>query len=318
MNMKQKMSTVFDIAHAWLCDHVFQTKSRTAPFHFTFIYIAFPIQFLFNDFNCRPSHQSTYHHVTGSDDVGASTSLGDGLFAELVDGNIVEDLAILDDAVVALIGVGIQGDVGTNDTVGVLLLDHADGTVDDAIGVVGLDAEVCLELIGDLGEEDERLDAEVVGLTNLSDHGVEGVTLAAGHGGDCGVEVLFVDEEGIDKVGGGNDVFPEHGANSGRLAVAARTGSLGDPDVVLVVARESSIVSGGGVEHVMSGTIINSLQGVIDGGGGISVGSDGREGIGRSNESSGDGESELHLCKRGQWFDVDRIELQKSARTQIR
>ena len=247
----------------------------------------------------HPSHQSTYHHVTGSDDISASTSLGDGLFAELVDGNIVEDLAILDYAVVALIGVGIQGDIGTNDTVGVLLLDHADGTVDDAIGVVGLDAEVGLELIGDLGEEDERLDAEVVGLTNLSDHGVEGVTLAAGHGGDCGVEVLVVDEEGVDEVGGGNDIFPDHGANGGRLTVAARTGSLGDPDVVLVVARESSIVSGGGVEHVMSGTVINSLQGVIDGGGGISVGSDGREGTGSSDESSGDGESELHLCKRG-------------------
>ena len=236
---------------------------------------------------------STHHHVTGSDDVGTSTGLGDGLLTELVDGNIVEDLAIFDDTIVALIGVGIKGDIGTNDTVGVLLLDHADGTVDDAIGVVGLDAEVGLELVGDLGEEDEGLDAKVVGLANLADHGVEGVALAAGHGGDLGVEVLVVDEEGVDEVGGGDDVLPDHGADGGRLAVAAGTGALGDPDIVLVVALEGGIVSSGGVEHIMGGAIVDSLQGVVDGG--ISVGGDGREGTGGSDKRGGDGESELHL-----------------------
>ena len=262
--------------------------SALIAFHHSLSSTICSIQFQFPS----PS-QLTHHHVTGSDDVGTSTSLGDGLLAELVDGNIVEDLAILDDTIVALIGVGIKGDIGTNDTVGVLLLDHADGTVDDAIGVVGLDAKVGLELIGDLGEEDKGLDAKVVGLANLADHGVEGVTLAAGHGGDLGVEVLVVDEEGVDEVGGGDDVLPDHGADGSRLAVAAGTSALGDPDIVLVVALEGGIVSSGGVEHIMGGAIVDSLQGVVDGG--ISIGSDGREGTGGSDKRGGNGESELHL-----------------------
>ena len=143
----------------------------------------------------------TYHHITGSNDISTGTSLGDGLLTELVDGNIVEDLSVLNDTIVSLVRVGVERNVGADNTVGVLLLDHADGTVDDSVGVVGLHAEVGLKLIGNLGEENKGLDAKVVSLADLTDHGIKRMTLASRHGGDFGVEVLIVDEEGVDEVG---------------------------------------------------------------------------------------------------------------------
>ena len=64
---------------------------------------------------------------------------------------------------------------------------------------------------------------------------VEGVTLAAGHGLDCGVETLLVDEEGVDEVGWCDEVLLYHVADGLGLAVAAGTRTLRDPDVGVVV-----------------------------------------------------------------------------------
>lgn len=117
--------------------------------------------------------ETTHHHVTGRHDVGAGARLADGLLAELIDGDVVQDFSVLHDAVVALVGVGVQGDVGADDAVGVLVLDHAERAGDDALRVVGLHAEVGLEVVRDLGEQDKGADADLEGLADLAEHRVE-------------------------------------------------------------------------------------------------------------------------------------------------
>jgi len=68
--------------------------------------------------------------------------VADGLLAKLLDGDVVEDLALVDDPVVPLVAVGVEGDVGDNDRVGALLLDEGDGARDEAGRVVRLLAVV--------------------------------------------------------------------------------------------------------------------------------------------------------------------------------
>jgi hypothetical protein len=98
--------------------------------------------------------------------------------------------------------------------------------MNDSIGIVSLYTEISLELIGNLGEEDKSLYTILISVTNLGHHGLKRVALASRHGFNGLVEVLVVDEEGVDEVCGSDDVFAEHVADCGRFTVSAWAFSL--------------------------------------------------------------------------------------------
>ena len=87
------------------------------------------------------------------------------------------------------------------------------------------------------------------------------------------------------KLAGRNDVLPDHGTDGGRLAVTTGTCPLGNPNLIVVVALKSCIVTTGGVEHIVISNVIDSFQSTVDGGG-ISIGDgrNGREGSGGPNK----------------------------------
>mmetsp|Transcript_27970 Transcript_27970/g.82252 ORF Transcript_27970/g.82252 Transcript_27970/m.82252 type:complete len:290 (-) Transcript_27970:492-1361(-) len=110
------------------------------------------------------------HHITWGDNIGTSLGLGNGLLAQLVNGDIVQDLAILNNTIVTLVGVRVKGHIRAHHAVWVLLLNHTNGSVDNTVGVVSLHAEVRLKLIWDLGEEHKGFDSKLIGLANLFQH----------------------------------------------------------------------------------------------------------------------------------------------------
>mmetsp|Transcript_27969 Transcript_27969/g.82243 ORF Transcript_27969/g.82243 Transcript_27969/m.82243 type:complete len:324 (-) Transcript_27969:492-1463(-) len=112
----------------------------------------------------------THHHITWGDNIGTSLGLGNGLLAQLVNGDIVQDLAILNNTIVTLVGVRVKGHIRAHHAVWVLLLNHTNGSVDNTVGVVSLHAEVRLKLIWDLGEEHKGFDSKLIGLANLFQH----------------------------------------------------------------------------------------------------------------------------------------------------
>ena len=169
---------------------------------------------------------STYHHIRGGNNVSTGTGLANDLLTKLVDSSIIDDFAVFDNTVVSLVRVRIQGNIRHNHSVGVRCLDHANGTRHNAFRVVSLDTKVGLELIGNLGKEDKRLDSQSHGFAHLTKHRVQRVTLAARHGDNVLVEIFIVDEERLNKVGRSDNVFAHHTTNSRRLSVTTRASTL--------------------------------------------------------------------------------------------
>lgn len=75
---------------------------------------------------------------------------GTDLLRELHNCLIVQDLPVLDDPVVALVAVRVQGHVRAHDTVREPLLDHAHGPRDDSVWIVALIGIVALQTVCDL------------------------------------------------------------------------------------------------------------------------------------------------------------------------
>src|SRR5260370_42622417 len=61
-------------------------------------------EFMFIEFSADGGDASV-HHVGRSDDVGAGAGMGQGLLGEDGDGGVIGDVAVLDDAAVAVVGV---------------------------------------------------------------------------------------------------------------------------------------------------------------------------------------------------------------------
>lgn len=69
------------------------------------------------------------------------------------------------------------------------------------------------------------------------------MALASRHGGDGRIGLLRVDEEGVDEVGRGDDIFANHGADTGGLSVTTGSGALFDPYSSVVVAGDGGRVA---------------------------------------------------------------------------
>ena len=133
------------------------------------------------------------HHVAGRDHVGAGLGVGDRGLGEQLDRDVVVDLAVADEAAVAVRGVLAEADVGDHGQVRVGLLQRPDGHLDDALVVVG--ARARLVLVGGDAEEQDRADAGGGDLGRLGDQLGDREALDAGHRVDVLADALAGDDE---------------------------------------------------------------------------------------------------------------------------
>mmetsp|Transcript_504 Transcript_504/g.762 ORF Transcript_504/g.762 Transcript_504/m.762 type:complete len:248 (+) Transcript_504:66-809(+) len=90
---------------------------------------------------------ASIHHIRRSNNICPRPRLRNSLFAQLINSNIVQNLAIFHGTIMPLIRIRIQCHIGTNNRIGVFLFNHSDGTMNDSIGVICFHAEVGLEFI---------------------------------------------------------------------------------------------------------------------------------------------------------------------------
>jgi len=78
------------------------------------------------------------HHVAGREDVGAGRGMGQRLPHQRLDGGVIEDVAVrIDQPVLAVGGVGVQGLVGHHSQLGEARFQRADRTRHDPVLVPG-------------------------------------------------------------------------------------------------------------------------------------------------------------------------------------
>ncbi len=133
------------------------------------------------------------HHVAGRDRVGAGLGVGDRGFGQQLDRDVVVDLALADEAAVAVRGVLAEADVGDHGQVGVGLLERPHRHLHDALVVVGAGAGLVLG--GGDAEEEDGADAGGGDLGGLGDQLGDREALDAGHRVDFLADVLAGDDE---------------------------------------------------------------------------------------------------------------------------
>mmetsp|Transcript_66113 Transcript_66113/g.131132 ORF Transcript_66113/g.131132 Transcript_66113/m.131132 type:complete len:391 (+) Transcript_66113:420-1592(+) len=187
------------------------------------------------------SADTAIHHVGRGDDVAARACLHDGLLAQLLDRVVVENFAVLDNAVVALARIRVERDVGADDRIGQRILEHCNGARHDPIRIVGLLTSVGLECVVNLGENDERAHTILVCILRLGDHALQAVALTSWHGGDRHVGLVVMNEERVDEVGGRHDVLTNHAPHVLAFAVAPRPRPLLHPRPAARVGGQHTI-----------------------------------------------------------------------------
>jgi len=141
----------------------------------------------------------------------------DGRLREQLEGHVVEHLAVLHDAAVAVVHVLAQADVGDHEQVRELVLDRPHGHLDDALGVVGSRGRGIF-VGGDAEEEDGR-DAEPDHFTHLGQQVADRELVAPRHGTDGVPDVLAGDDEQrADEVVDGERRLAHHAADRGGAA----------------------------------------------------------------------------------------------------
>ena len=135
----------------------------------------------------------------GRDRVGAGLGVGDRGFGQQLDRDVVVDLAVADEAAVAVRGVLAEADVGDHGQVGVGLLQRPHRHLHDALVVVGAGAGLVLG--GGDAEEQDRADPGGGDLGRLGDQLGDREALDARHRLDLLADPLAGDDEGgLDQV----------------------------------------------------------------------------------------------------------------------
>ena len=108
------------------------------------------------------------HHVRRGDDVGAGLGLDQRLLDEDLDRVVVDDVAgLVDQAVVAVRGIGVERDVGQHADLGHRILDRVDRPADQVVAVERFLGALGAKLSGVLGNKRDARDAEVGRLARL-------------------------------------------------------------------------------------------------------------------------------------------------------
>mmetsp|Transcript_30588 Transcript_30588/g.50510 ORF Transcript_30588/g.50510 Transcript_30588/m.50510 type:complete len:352 (-) Transcript_30588:13-1068(-) len=251
------------------------------------------------------SLDAAVHHIARSHNIGTSTGLTDHLLAQLIDGSIIDNLAIFDNAIVSLIRIRIERHVRHDDRFGEFRLDHANGTGDNALGVVRFDTQIGFQFIRNLGEQDKGIDSQSQGFFNFRHHAVEGVTLASRHAEDFRIFGILVNKERVDKVIGCDDALADHASNGSRFAVAAGAGSLFVPYFSQIIALQCWI---GASRWVKRSFGINAFHGLVHWFGSLLLGAKNRCRSSRKGWCKGiNGCDCEHKCKDGRVLHGDRM-----------
>ena len=162
---------------------------------------------------------SAVHHVRRRHDVGTGFGLRHRLLHEHFDRFVVEDVArFVDETVLTVRGVGIQGDVAHDAEIGTGGFDCLHRTGNEALGIGGFDAVRRLEIVFDVREESYHRNPEFHHLFAFGDEFIHGVAHHARHRRNRFTIVLaFFDEHGEDEIVGGEHVFAHQTA--GKIVV---------------------------------------------------------------------------------------------------
>jgi hypothetical protein len=163
------------------------------------------------------------HHVGRCDDVAAGFGLHQRLPHQHRDGLVVEDPAVLDQAVMAVAGEGIQRDVAEHAQAGKFLLDRAHRFAHQIVRIERLGAVLVAQAGLGIGKQRDARDIQLHRALGVAHRLIDAEPLDAGHRGHAGALVVAVDhEQRPDQIIRGQDVFPHQPARPFRLAVAAR------------------------------------------------------------------------------------------------
>jgi hypothetical protein len=129
------------------------------------------------------------------------------LFTKKDDGGVVINVAtfFIEDAVVTVGGVGIEGDIGKDRQIGEILFEGAESTGNEAFGIQAGFAVLGAKGGFDAGEDGDATDAALRESGCKAEKGGDGVTKVAGETGDRGgcARTVFYKQRG-DEMGGGD------------------------------------------------------------------------------------------------------------------
>jgi hypothetical protein len=142
------------------------------------------------------------HHVAGRHDVHAGFGVGERLAGEDLHRFVIDDVAgVVQHAVLAVAGVGVQRHVGHHAQVGKLFFQRPHHARDQAVGVERLLAVGVFEGGVDGREQRHHRNAELHAVFGHRQQQVQAQALHAGHGGHGLALVLaLVHEHGVDQV----------------------------------------------------------------------------------------------------------------------
>jgi hypothetical protein len=122
------------------------------------------------------------------------------LFTKKDDGGVVIDVAtfFIEDAVVTVRGVGIEGDIGKDRQIGEFFFEGAESTGNEALGIQAGLAVLGAEGGVDAGEDGDTADAALGKSGRKAKKGGDGVTKVAREAGDWGgrARAVFHKERG--------------------------------------------------------------------------------------------------------------------------
>ena len=163
------------------------------------------------------------HHVRRRDDVAAGFGLHQRLAHQHRDRLVVEDFAVLDQAVMAVAGEGIERDVAEHAEVGKFLLDRAHRLADQIVRIERLRAVLVAQRRLGIGKQRDAGNVQLHRALGLAHRLIDAEPLHAGHRGHGRALVVAVDhEQRPDQIVRGEDIFPHQPARPFRLAIAAR------------------------------------------------------------------------------------------------
>ncbi len=163
------------------------------------------------------------HHVRGRHQIGAGLGLRHRHARQDLERGVVEDLAVLDQPVVAVGGVGIHRHVGDDEELGQRVLELAHRALEQAVGIGRLGREPVLARLGKRREERHRGHAQAQRLARLRDCEVDRKTRDSRHRRDRLARAAALDhEQRIDEVGGGELGLADQRADRRRGSIAAR------------------------------------------------------------------------------------------------
>ncbi len=165
------------------------------------------------------------HHVRRGDDIGAARDLDQGLFDQHLDRGVIDDASVVQQAVVTMVGIGIERDIDQQADIGHGRLDGPAGLRDQPVGIDGGAGIVGADALVKMRKQRQHLDAERMGflgfLDSLADaQAVDALQRSDGFAGD----VAVMDEDRPDQVGDMQAVLGDQIADPGRLPQPARPG----------------------------------------------------------------------------------------------